>query len=563
MIRVKKIITGFFILLFYQQCSFIGIHTHVKNPKKPGTYPNQTRAQMLLAHQTSRRTCYDVNYYRLNLQLGFKKKFIRGEVLIRSVLLNREDTIQLDLYKNLQINSLRCNNHDVPYRRDEGAVFVKLPINIAARETFSIVVNYEGRVTEARRPPWNGGITWKKAGRGSVWAGVSCESEGAGIWWPNKDDLADEADSVDLLFTLPNKSKLSIVSNGVLKQTKTNPDNTKTLSWHVSYPINNYNLTFYLGDYQLITDTFVSPNNKTQIPLSYYVSPKHASIAKNHFQQVKQQLAFYERVFGDYPWPMDGYKLVESPFEGMEHQTAIAYGSKFKNSVFGLDYIILHETAHEWWGNSVTAADLSDVWLQEGFATYAEALYIEATQGQPAYLTYMYWQRLSIKNKRPIVRPRGIRYFSTQDEDVYNKGSWVLHSLRNTIKNDSVFFDILKTFRKENHLKQIYSENFIALVNRKTGKDYDWFFRQYLYRREAPILEYYWVGEYFYYKWKDTGVDFNKLPVELDFGSGRKTVYPDVFLQKLKVDDPTATGMYFPCDATYFGFVKNSHLVEE
>jgi len=563
MILVKKIGQGLIIFIIFQACSLAGIHFKVSNPAKPGSYPVPSRSLKLLAGETQRRSCYDVKYYKLAIQLGEKERFVKGTVLMRSVLLYRHDTLQLDLNKSLVINKITCNGIPLSFSRDEGAVLFKLPPGVIPGALFDIVIDYQGQVNKARRPPWEGGMVWKNTARKGIWAGVCCESEGASIWWPNKDDASDEADSVDLAFRVPDKPDLWVVSNGVLRQVSKDEKGFNTFLWHVSYPINNYNITFYLGAYSLIHDKFVSGPAKDTIDIEYYVLRQHEYIAKDHFQQVKSQLSFYETVFGPYPWTRDGFKLVESPYEGMEHQTAIAYGSKFKNGVLGVDEIVLHETAHEWWGNSVTAADLSDVWLQEGFATYAEALYIEAAKGSKAFEDYLYWQKLMIKNKRPVVRPRGIRYFTTNDEDVYYKGAWILHSLRCTINNDSLFFAILKSFREENHLKQIFSSSFIELVNNKTGVNYDWFFSQYLYRREAPVLDYYLCGDEFYYKWANTNPDFNKLPVLVHFSSGDVTIYPGATTRKLKVESQGSSRVKLSGKTTYFGFSKNRALAYE
>ncbi len=556
--RLKFFAAISLLIILFPCCKLIGLHFDVENPKKPGVYPELTKAQKILAQKTIKRTCFDVKYYNLDLKIVPDKKFIDGKVTITSLLLSKNDSIQIDLYQNLKIDSIILKEKKVNFKRVEGAVFIKLPESINSGDLFSLEINYSGKPREAKNPPWNGGTVWKKDKSGNVWAGVACESDGASLWWPNKDDVADEADSIDVYLTVP--EKLNAISNGVCKETKLKEQGTKRVHWHISYPINNYNVTFYVGDYKLIEDTFVSKQDQKVIKMSYYVLPKNYNIAKAHFQQVKKHIEFYEKVFGNYPWPKDGFKLIESPYEGMEHQTAIAYGNKYKNGVDGFDYILLHETAHEWWGNSVTAADLSDVWLQEGFATYSEALFVEDTKGPEAYTEYMYWERLTIKNKLPVVRRQNLRFFSPSDEDVYMKGAWVLHTLRNTINNDSVFFDILKTFRTENHLKQIYSNTFIDLVNKKTKTDYNWFFKQYLYKREAPILEYCWTGGFFYYKWAETENDFNRLPVKLEFGNISKTIYPNTELQKIKTDATFGKSVIFSDRECYFGNKLNLDL---
>jgi aminopeptidase N len=559
--RYKSILLLVASVLFFNTCSLVGIHLKVKNPKRAGTYPKLTKAQHLLASPGHNRECYDVKYNKLDVTITPSTKSIQGTVQIKALARYVLDTIQIDLHPRMKINDVKIDSLPARFNRIEGAILIKVPKRIGQGEVFSITMLYEGKPMIAKNPPWRGGTVWKKDKDGLDWCGVACETEGANIWWPNKDDLFDEADSTDISLTVPNT--VMAVSNGLLKEKKENKDKTTNYHWHVSYPINNYNVTYYVGNFKLVRDTFLSKLNGQPILLDYYVLPKHLRSAKYHFQQVKRHLAFYEKLFGAYPWPKDGFKLVESPYSGMEHQTAIAYGNGFKNGPDGFDYIILHETAHEWWGNSVTAADFSDVWLQEGFATFAEALYVEFIKGRDAYLNYLHWQKITIGNKRPVVRPSGIRYFSYKDEDVYVKGSWVLHSLRTVINNDSLFFDILKTFRIQNHLKQIYSTKFIELINEKTGKDYTWFFKQYLYKREAPMLEFYSVNNYLYYRWKDTETGFDKLPVKVNYNKMEKIIYPSKVVQRLNTNLQPKEVFNFNDDEVYFGTKQNARLVKE
>lgn len=556
---MRRIIYFFLLSIFLSSCGLLGIHFKVHNPKKAGTYPKETKQNKLLAETTKYRTCFDVLHNDINIEVVPSKKFISGKVKITAKAVNNFDTLQIDLYKNMILKSVEFENQALTYKREEGAIFVKMPRTIKTEETFTLIVTYEGNPISAKRPPWDGGFVWKKDKDGNPWVGVACESEGSSLWWPSKDVMNDEADNTDMTITVP--KNLVAVSNGVLKDTSSTSDK-KTFHWHTSYSINNYNVTLYIGNFKLLHDTYASTVSWKSTHLNHYVLTYNYEKAKLHFQQVKKHMAFYEKTFGPYPWQRDGFKLVESPYAGMEHQSAIAYGNGYKNDYQNLfDYIILHETAHEWWGNSVTAADLSDAWIHEGFASYCEALFVESISGYKEYLDYMYWQRISILNKRPVVRQREIRYFDYHDGDIYNKGSWILHTLRTHLENDSLFFDILKTFYMENVEKEIYSETFIELVNKKTGKDYNWFFKQYLFKREAPFLEFYWTNDKFYFRWKNTDDDF-VLPIKIKVSDKTIVLYPTTKLQAIDLSN-TYPSFYDNSDELYYGTEKNKKLPKE
>ncbi len=526
-----KTLSLFLLVVSLSSCGILGMHFKLHNPKKAGSYPKETPELLLFGTDNKHRTCFDVTHYDIHVQVDPVKKYLKGSVIVNATAINDFDTLQLDLHKNMKLNSVKSNDAVLQFTRKDRTILVKMPKRMKQGEKFSLLLSYEGQPLSAPKPPWRGGFVWKKDKNKNPWIGVACETEGASIWWPNKDAVSDEADSVDMHITVP--KGLMTVSNGILRDSINNNE-TNTYHWHVSYPINNYNVTLYVGKFRLLPDTYYSSLTGKEIKLNHYVLPYNYEVAKTHFQQVKKHIAFYEEKFGEYPWPKDGFKLVESPYAGMEHQSAIAYGNGYKNGPSNpFDYIILHETAHEWWGNSVSAADLADGWIHEGFASYCEVLYVEKTQGMEASLNYLFLHRIMIKNSRPVVRKRGIRYFNYRDSDIYVKGSWILHTLRNTINDDELFFDILKTFRIENHQKQIYSEAFIDLVNKKTGKDYTWFFKQYLFRREAPMLEYYWNKNILYYRWTKVNGDF-ALPVRIKIGEKSIVLYPTTSVQEVE-----------------------------
>jgi aminopeptidase N len=516
---MRKYAVIIFILFFVSACSIVGVHFKLHNPNRAGKYPEPTEALTLLGDQDSKyRSNYDVTYYKLHVEFGKdlnKDKGIRGVAEMRAIALSDLDTVQIDAAENLNITSvlgvsfngqattgISCESTPVAlkYVRSKGALFVIFNSRVKKSEVLSIIISYTGVPPDADRAPWKGGFVRKKDEAGNHWWGVACQSEGASSWWPCKDVVNDEPMSCDLEFEVP--PGYTAVSNGrFVHESIISDSSAKRFNWHVSYPINLYNITFYVGKFREIKDEYKSKVSGQTIALNHFVLEPNYEKAKAHFAQLKDHLAVYEKYFGAYPFADDGFKLVESPYAGMEHQTAIAYGNKFKNNYLGFDYIILHETAHEWWGNSLTAYDLADGWLHEGFATYSEAIYVEEKYGRQQYLDYMKIYRWSIINRRPLVGPYGIRYFNYKDGDIYTKGAWVLHTLRETIANDSVFFDIIKTFATRYRLKNVRSQDFINVVNEKTKSDYSWFFAQYLNNRFIPVLEYYQKDGVFYYAW--------------------------------------------------------------
>ncbi|MBI4944996.1 MAG: M1 family metallopeptidase [Bacteroidetes bacterium] len=548
--------SAYFFLFTLSSCSLLGLHVKVQNPKHANKYPKFSESTKLLGNENTKyRNCFDVTYYNLFVMVNEENKSLKGAVEIYATTLSDFDTLQIDLYENMKIISIISEEgKELSYTRKHGAIFVA--IKEKANAKFSLAVDYEGSPLVAAKPPWKGGFVWSKDKEKNPWIGVACETEGASLWWPCKDVNNDEPDSVTINITV--KKDLVAVCNGHLIG-KTSNGMFDTYRWFVSYPINLYDVTLYVGKFKLLADSLEMPSGKT-LSINHYVLPINYEKAKTHLAQAKDFLVFYEKTFGEYPWYKDGYKLVESPYEGMEHQSAIAYGAGYKNSYNGFDYIILHESAHEWWGNSVSASDFSDVWLQEGFATYAEALYVESTEGKNAYLNYLLVYRLFIANKYPVVGPAGYRYFDYRNSDCYQKGAWVLHTFRTQISDDKIFFDILKSFQEKYAKKTVTSQNFIDMVNEKTGEDYEWFFKQYLYERKTPILEYYWDGTDFYYHWKNVDPTF-KMSAELMLDNLVKVnLKPTVKVQKIAVSSLTYKEISFNNYTKLFGIEKNKRL---
>jgi aminopeptidase N len=459
-------------------------------PKKPGRYPDFTASDYLAGNLDEYRAGYDVTFYDIDLNINPEKKTLRGEVDICFKAIKSLDVIRFDLYENLDIDSINFSGHPLSYKRISRAVYTTLSDTLIPGNNYSLTVFYRGKPVKAKNPPWEGGMVWKKDPSGNPWIGVSCETEGASIWFPCKDHLSDEPDSVRFRMTIP--GGLQGVSNGILTG-HVSTSESEIYTWETHYPVNIYNITFYAGKFEHFGDTLRTIEGI--LNLDYYVLPEHLDTAKNHFRQVKKVLKLYSKLYGPYPWIREGFKLIESPFAGMEHQTAIAYGSEFYNDRWlGGDYIIVHEAAHEWWGNAVSVSDFSDIWLQEGFATYSEIAFAEHELGYDASLFYADYRLAgSVNNKLPVVGPPNVNYWDHKDNDVYNKGALILHTIRNVVNDSTLFFDILQTFFHEHAAKShVTSSDFIEVVERKTGMDWGKFFEAYLNTREVPLLEYYY-----------------------------------------------------------------------
>ena len=380
----------------------------------------------LRGNLTDVRTCYDVYYYDLALTIDDKNKKIinsRNDIYLTSI--QDFETIQIDLFDNLKINSIIFDEKKLNYERSFNAVFIDFPRKIKKGEKLSFRINYEGYPRHAVNPPWDGGFSWELDKNKNAWIGVSCQGLGASSWWPCKDHQSDEPDS--MLITSTVRSPLKAISNGNLisESTKYNKElesEANTRSWFVSYPINNYNVTLCIADYFHFTDYYIS--GKDTLNLDYYVLSYNKQKALKHFQQVKPMLNCFEHYFGPYPFQNDGFSLIETPYLGMEHQSAIAYGNNYlpgyngnKNFIAGLDfdYIIVHEAGHEWWGNSITTNDIADMWIHEGFCTYSEVLYVECMYGYQKMIEYIQNQKRFVRNDKPIVGPYGVNKKGSSD----------------------------------------------------------------------------------------------------------------------------------------------------
>lgn len=465
-------------------CLFVGLG---------GAYAQRfTKADSLRGALRPERTCYDVRFYDLNVQVDFIGQSIKGYNRIVYDTKIGFNVLQVDLFSNMQIDSIIHKGKPVQYYRQFDAVFVDLGEMQEAGVQDAITVHYQGKPRVAVNAPWDGGFTWSKDDQNKHWLGVSCEGLGASVWWPNKDHLSDEPDSMRITCTVP--KDLMCVANGVLRNVQ-KQKKTTTYEWFVSYPINNYNVTLNVANYVHFSDTFVSTIDSQKLALDYYVLPYNLEKAKKQFKETATTLRVMEKYLDKYPFWNDGFALVETPYLGMEHQSAVAYGNRFQKGYMGryyermsFDYIIMHEAAHEWWGNSISCRDHAELWIHETFTTYMEAVYVEEVYSYEEAVRYLQYHANYIANSQPMIGAKDVNY-NEHNTDIYYKGSVMLHTLRNSINNDSLWWDMLKTFYQQNKISNVVTEQYIQFVNEKTGFDYTPFFQQYLFKSQRPTLQ--------------------------------------------------------------------------
>lgn len=525
-------------------------------PQVPKHY-NQfkfTNADTLRGQLRPERTCYDVKYYELNIKVDPSKKYISGHVKISYNAVRSFTRIQVDLYRDMKINKILHRGVELEYERKHDAVFITFDKIQKANKLGRISIYYEGKPTTSPKPPWQGGFVWRKDKNGNPWIGVACEGAGASLWWPNKDHLSDEPDSMLISCSVP--EGLSCVSNGNLRSFEAQDSGWVSYNWFVSYPINNYNVSINIADYVHFSDTFVSQIDGESMPLDYYVLRQNYDKAVLQFKQVEPTLKCFEHYFGKYPFWDDGFALVEVPYLGMEHQSAIAYGNKYKNGYLGAggmnrngihyDYIIVHETAHEYFGNSLSVNDHAEMWINEAFATYLEALMVEYHHGFDKSVWYMQSLLQYIENKEPMLGPLDVNWDDWVASDHYYKGAWMLHTLRSVIDDDKLWFKTIKEFYMEHEMSHINTREAIKFFNKKTGLNLNKFFEQYLEYSNPPKLlvkfRYTFSGVKISYKWKTEVKGFD-MPVTLGSKDEMIRVYPStekwqtISLPKMKSKD--------------------------
>jgi aminopeptidase N len=522
----------------YILCFFLFFHIYAcAQPGIPKT--KFTKQDTLRGKVTPERAWWNVVHYNIQVTPDFKSKTIKGwnQISFEVTEGGKKKKMQVDLQQPMVIDSIIFNKKKIKTFKRIGNVYfidfentgfvsakTALQRNIPVKQ-YSITIYFHGKPREAVRPPWDGGWIWTKDAKGRPWMTVACQGLGASVWYPCKDHQSDEPDE-GALIQVKVPDSLVAVANGRLYSKDDQMDGSVLYTWQVKNPINNYNIVPYIGKYVHFADNYIGETEKN-LSLDYWVLDYSLEKAKKLFNRdVKPMLQAFEYWFGPYPFYEDGYKLVESPHLGMEHQSAIAYGNYYMNGYLGgdlsgsgwgmkWDYIIIHESGHEWFGNNITTNDIADMWVHEGFTMYSEPLFIEYHWGKKAANEYVLGIRNNISNDRPLIGP----YLVNEEGsgDMYNKGANLLHTIRQVIDNDSLFRKILRGLNKDFYHKTVDSKDVENYISFHSGKDFSKVFDQYLRTVKIPALEYKIKGTTFSFRWVNTIEGF-KMPVQLNCG---------------------------------------------
>ncbi len=488
-----------------------------------------TRQDTLRGSITPERSWWDLSYYDLSVSVDPASQTLTGSNRISYTVLEPGNRLQIDLQEPLRIDAVLQDGQPLKVESEGNAHFVTLakPQRKGASET--VTVNYSGAPRVAVRAPWDGGFSWARDSKGQPFVATSCQGLGASAWWPVKDHMYDEPDSMAIAVTVP--KSLMDVSNGRLRKVEED-EATRTYHWFVSNPINNYGVNINIGDYVHFGESYAG--EKGTLDLDYYVLPEDLDKAKEQFKQVQGMLEAFEYWFGPYPFYEDGFKLVQVPYLGMEHQSSVTYGNRFENGYLGrdlsgtgwglkFDFIIIHESGHEWFANNITYRDIADMWIHESFTAYSENLYLDYHFGAQAGAEYTIGTRRNISNDRPIIGPYDVNQEGSGD--MYYKGANMLHTLRQLVDDDARWRNMLRGLNREFYHQTVTTRQIEDYLSRESGKDLSAFFDQYLRTTMIPTLEYRQVQGTLEFRYTDIVEGFD-MPIRIGVGGESRWIFP-------------------------------------
>jgi aminopeptidase N len=499
-----------------------------------------TRQDTLRGSITTERAWWDLNYYHLDIAVNPKTKSIKGKNTIRYTVLEPYQTLQIDLQVPLKLTKAVQDGEELVVLKEGNVHFINLKkpqIKINTQE--EVEIYYEGKPREAVRAPWDGGISWKKDNNGIDFIASSCQGLGASVWWPNKDHMYDEVDSMKISVNVP--KHLMNISNGRLQSVEEQENGTTTYNWVVTNPINNYGVNINIGDYIHFSEVY--EGEKGPLDMDYYVLRDNLEKAKKQFKDASKMMKAFEHWFGPYPFYEDSFKLVEVPYLGMEHQSSVTYGNQYKKGYLGrdlsrtgwglkFDFIIIHESGHEWFANNITYKDAADMWIHEGFTAYSENLFLDYYYGTEASADYVIGTRANIQNDKPIIGTYHVN--SEGSSDMYYKGANMLHTLRQLVNDDVKWRQLLRGLNKTFYHQTVTTQEIENYIGEFLGLNLTAFFNQYLRDIRIPNFEYSIVNNELNYRWTNVVKNF-EMPIEISVKKDNLWLYPNADWQKTKI----------------------------
>ena len=518
-----------------------------------------TRQDSLRGSITPEREWWDLTYYHLDIKVQPDKKYISGSNTVGYKVLESNKTMQIDLQEPMKITSVTSHGKKLKFNREGNAYFIQLKKKQKKNDINYLKINYEGFPKEAIRAPWDGGLSWARDENDNHFIATSCQGLGASVWWPNKDHMYDEVDSMLISVNVP--KHLTNVSNGRLRKVTEHKDDTKTFDWFVTNPINNYGVNINIGDYVSFSEVF--KGEKGDLDIDNYVLSYNLDKAKEQFKQVPMMIEAFEHWFGPYPFYEDSFKMVEVPYLGMEHQSSITYGNKYQNGYLGrdlsgsgwglkFDYIIIHEGGHEWFANNITYKDIADMWVHEGFTCYSENLYVDYFFGKEASAEYVIGTRRGISNRKPIIGMYDINREGSGD--MYSKGANLLHTIRQLAKDDEVWRQTLRGLNEEFYHSTVTTKEIEEYISMSVGIDLSKVFNQYLRDNRVPIFEYKIDRGELQYRWNDV-IDGFDMPIEVIIDGKNQLLYPTNKFKKVKINN-----LFINVDDDYYVFTKDMRI---
>lgn len=523
------------VLTFY--CLVFGFVSSIK--AQPYTKQDSLRGSI-----TPERIWWDLTYYDLKVNISPETKSISGKNTIHYKVLAENNRLQIDLQPPMIITKVTQQNEVLDIDSEGNAHFVNLKNTQPINSIQQIEVHFEGQPKEAVNAPWDGGFSWKKDKNRTDFIATSCQGLGASIWWPNKDHMYDEVDSMQIKVTVP--KHLTAVANGRLKNVLKS-EKKSTFTWFVSNPINNYGVNVNIGDYIHFSEVY--DGEKGPLEMDYYVLKHHLEQAKTQFLDAPKMMKAFEYWFGPYPFYEDSFKLVEVPYLGMEHQSSVTYGNQFKNGYLGrdlsgtgwglkFDFIIIHEAGHEWFANNITNKDIADMWIHESFTAYSENLFLDYYYGKQASAEYVIGTRKRIRNDRPIIGDYNVN--AEGSSDMYYKGANMIHMLRQLINDDNKWRKILRLMNDKFYHQTVDTQQIETFLAKEIGLNLNPFFDQYLRDTRIPVLEYKLDSGTFSYRWNNVVKGFN-MPIEIELDMTKKWLNPTQDWQTKTINSSTIT----------------------